>query len=324
MVNLPLSSDTSGRRTHFSNAVKSAAAHLQFAQKMFVRRVPPIHLIPPLRRGFHSVQTALHILAARPGEPTTTQMDSSLAEITVLSRQQLEQLAHCYRRYQTGVLEPVSRKQLKPYLRALNVAVQSLRLWDRNQRVRPNWQRVLISPIYRPVVVMSLLGLALMASVIYRELPPDTQGLRATFFSDTTFSTPVGERIDSEINFRWGKKAPIPQMPNDHFSVRWEGFLIVKDDEKRLLSAGADDGVRVYVNNRLWVNNPGPHQFQSKRASKPIGPGEHIIRVEFVEFSGAARAALSWSTPNGYWETIPSHRLRPAPLRVGIPDRPSK
>ena len=54
-----------------------------------------------------------------------------------------------------------------------------------------------------------------------------TGGLRATYYTDTAFTTVYGTRIDPQINFAWTGSAPIVGMPAiAYYSVQWVGKVV--------------------------------------------------------------------------------------------------
>lgn len=131
------------------------------------------------------------------------------------------------------------------------------------------------------------------------------------YFSKRDFKGKSIRRVDPEIDFRWGPNAPMAQMPSDDFSILWQGCLLVKNGESKILAAGADDGILVFVDDRLAIDNGGQHKFEIKKADRPLEPGLHRISAEFTEYSSHARAFLGWSSKNEKPIPIPPDRLIP-------------
>ncbi|MBN2340246.1 MAG: hypothetical protein JXX29_05770 [Deltaproteobacteria bacterium] len=304
------------RSKQFSEYVDAAFFQLLFAQKLLIRRSSIANAIPALRHGFHNVQRALDCLAESKHSPSDAGVanqstECQLCDVTRLTEPQFKELDALYQQYRKEGSARLTKWKARQYVQTLSNAVSPLRDWQRFNTSAPLVKRIFSIRIV-PVAVLLLLGMFGAGAIIAAEMPPRKTGLRAIYYHNTEFSHPVATRIDKEIDFNWGTNAPYKSMQPDNFSVRWEGVLIVKDDERRILSAGADDSIKVFIDDELVVDNPGPHGFQSKKSTHPIGPGEHRITVEFVEFGGAARVNLMWSTPNGYWSLVPEYRLRPA------------
>jgi hypothetical protein len=113
-------------------------------------------------------------------------------------------------------------------------------------------------------------------------------------------------RTDNDINFEWGLGAPAPGINTDNFSVRWTRYIDVTPGTYRF-SATSDDGVRV------WVD--GQHIIDAWKEQAPtlytgtiyLGPGHHLVVVEYFERYQGATAKVSWQmvqqddTGSGPW-----------------------
>jgi beta-glucosidase len=52
------------------------------------------------------------------------------------------------------------------------------------------------------------------------------EGLKAEYFADGKMDgAPVVTRLDHAIDFDWNSAAPVPEVKQDHFAVRWTGFI---------------------------------------------------------------------------------------------------
>ena len=104
--------------------------------------------------------------------------------------------------------------------------------------------------------------------------------------------TPALVRTDQAINFNWGRNAPAEGLPRDQFAVRWTGTFALEGGLYRVTTT-TDDGVRVYVNDRLVINSWRPMRG-TRSATVRLEPGEHTIRMEYFEAYQAAQARLTW------------------------------
>ncbi len=106
--------------------------------------------------------------------------------------------------------------------------------------------------------------------------------------------TPAFTRYDAAIDFNWGTNSPAPHIRADNFSVRWTGkFYFVGG--KYLFTARSDDGMRIYLDNSLildeWYDTP-PTTY---RVKVDVGEGTHTLRVEYYENRGTAVAKVTWA-----------------------------
>jgi len=124
-----------------------------------------------------------------------------------------------------------------------------------------------------------------------RGLYPDWKG---EYYSNPDLAgKPVLMRNDAEIAFDWGDGAPAPQMPADYFSVRWTRTVNFEEGAYRL-SARVDDGVRIWVDGLLLVNEWHPSAATTYPGYIWLGAGLHALRVEYFEAEGSAQARVGW------------------------------
>lgn len=106
---------------------------------------------------------------------------------------------------------------------------------------------------------------------------------------------PVLVRNDQSINFVWGSSSPAPNVVNpDQFSVRWSDTINLNAGTYTF-TAVADDGVRVWVNNQMIINEWDLHAVQSFSGTVTVPGGPTSVVMEYFEFGGLAEARLTWT-----------------------------
>lgn len=80
-----------------------------------------------------------------------------------------------------------------------------------------------------------------------------------------------------------------PSLPHDRVALRAEGRVTLPSGRFEL-SAISDDGVRVWIDDRLVVDRWSIHESAVDRA--PIRPGRHRLRVEYFQATGWAELQL--------------------------------
>ena len=145
-------------------------------------------------------------------------------------------------------------------------------------------------------------------------------GLTATIYNGSYLSEPVVTRVDSIIHFDWGKEAPADGVDIDSFSIAWTGGITVPTEGEYTFYAGTDDGVRLYVNDMLIIDN-WVVQSQTQVSGKTyLRPGfVYSIRMEYYDNSGSASAYLGWEGPGVSKQLIPT-RYMCSTEPVVIPD----
>lgn len=129
--------------------------------------------------------------------------------------------------------------------------------------------------------------------------PEGESGLKAEYFSNKELKgTPVLTRVEREVDFDWAMMNPGPGVPADDFSVRWTGKLVPAMTGKYRFGAIADDGVRVYLDGKLVVEEWTDHAPTTVTSEVTLEAGKsYDIKMEYYESKLGAVAKLVWQTP---------------------------
>ncbi len=86
--------------------------------------------------------------------------------------------------------------------------------------------------------------------------PSHQHGLKAAYFNNSDLAgEPVFTRTDKQVAFDfWAGASPAPGVNDDHFSIRWTGMLKVPRTGDFRIGMEADDGFRLYLDDKLVVN----------------------------------------------------------------------
>lgn len=119
--------------------------------------------------------------------------------------------------------------------------------------------------------------------------PPSVSGQwTAQYFNNPTlFGQPVLVRGEASPTNNWGGGSPGAGVPNDNFSARWTANLSLSAGTYRVTTR-ADDGVRVFVNGALVINQWTTASGQTYTADVNLGTGTHNVVVEYFEIFGDA------------------------------------
>ncbi|MFJ8637042.1 PA14 domain-containing protein [Streptomyces sp. NPDC093568] len=116
------------------------------------------------------------------------------------------------------------------------------------------------------------------------------------FFANTAFSgTPKKTDCDTAIDQSWSG-APVTGLPADNFAVRWTVTRDFGSGGPFALSASGLDGIRVYLDGTrkidLWKNTS---TTVSKTVNVTIPAGSHTLRVDYVNWTGAAKVNFAYA-----------------------------
>ena len=131
---------------------------------------------------------------------------------------------------------------------------------------------------------------------------PDWKG--EYFANDELSGRPVLVRNDRAISFDWSGSSPGAGVPHDSFSVRWTRTLTVTEEGTYRVQVDADDGARVWVNERLLIDDWKDAEEESGYIH--LKPGRYPVRVEYRERSGAARIEVDLERIENYsnWKGV--------------------
>jgi hypothetical protein len=152
---------------------------------------------------------------------------------------------------------------------------------------------------------------------------PPEHGLLGIYFNTPDCSGDFFKtRYDPSVDFDWGQSAPLPDMNSNGFSVRWIGRLVVANTEHYTFHTVTDDGVRLWLNNKLIID-AWKDEFLNLAAPPLIliGGQTNEIRMEMYDARDRAVARLFWSSPTTPRSIIPKERLIPA-SNVDLPTAP--
>ncbi len=124
------------------------------------------------------------------------------------------------------------------------------------------------------------------------------KGVLGEYFNNVNLSgKPVLTRIDPQIQFQWTLFSPDPEKLNyDFYSVRWTGQLKAPKTGKFKIGIDGNDGYRLYLNNKLVIDN-------WKKLTKQILVADYTfekdktydLRIEYFEPAGNAFFRLVWN-----------------------------
>ncbi|MGH7224370.1 MAG: PA14 domain-containing protein, partial [Gemmataceae bacterium] len=99
-----------------------------------------------------------------------------------------------------------------------------------------------------------------------------------------------------------GGGGPDDKLPADHFSIRWQGWLIPPRAGKYKFTMFADDGARLVVDGKSVIDCWGAQQLAIHTQEVELTSKPHAIRLEYHEGIGAATVHLRWSLDGDFHE----------------------
>jgi hypothetical protein len=139
-------------------------------------------------------------------------------------------------------------------------------------------------------------------------------GLRAYYYNNADLEgTPSLTRIDPRVDFNWDYDPPAPQIDRDSFSVRWVGQIQPLYSETYTFHLFADDGMRLWVNQKLLIDAWLEQAPTEHSATVTLVAGQkYDILIEYYENDiPPSVAQLLWSSASTPKQFVPESQLYP-------------
>jgi hypothetical protein len=148
-------------------------------------------------------------------------------------------------------------------------------------------------------------------------------GLTGRYFASQDLTGLVGTRVDASVHFDWMYGAPYAALSPDLFSVRWTGKVAARFSEAYTFFTRSDDGVRLWVDGKLVVNNWTDHAETENFGTVTLTAGKPVdLVMEFYEIGGRALSTLSWSSRSQPKQVVPTTQLFPESAAAEEEPRP--
>ncbi len=129
------------------------------------------------------------------------------------------------------------------------------------------------------------------------------------------FGAPLFSEVDPQININAGfGKYPDPRLAGGAYAIRWTGKIVPRYSETYTIITHSDDGVRVWINGALLIEDWTVHAEQVDQATIALRANQpYDIRIDYYEndVSGAVMT-LQWQSASEPLALVPTSQLYPA------------
>ncbi len=102
----------------------------------------------------------------------------------------------------------------------------------------------------------------------------------------------------------------------DHFALLMFAYIHIEKAGEYIFYTGSNDGSRLYVDNRLVVDNGGSHGYTLRSGRIRLEKGRHALMLEYFQAGGGQELKVFWKGPG-----IPKQEI-PESAFLGIQDHP--
>ncbi len=156
------------------------------------------------------------------------------------------------------------------------------------------------------------------ASFVNQAAAGNGTGLTGAYYTNHTSvspftGSPVLVQTNATIQFNWGANGPDPRVGKTNFTVRWTGCVQPQFNETYQFITTADDGVRLYVNGQLLIDDWMDKTSATSRTNSIslIVQQLYNLELDYYQKTNNASVALSWSSPSTLPGIVPQTQLYP-------------
>ena len=130
-------------------------------------------------------------------------------------------------------------------------------------------------------------------------------GMAFSYYEGSWRGLPDFRGLEPVLTGRTTRLSLDPAKRRDRFALVFRGFVeIVRAGEYTFFTT-SDDGSRLYVRDRLIVDNDGLHGPKTASGKIALKRGKHAICVEFFEGGGGEKLEVEWLGPGFRKQRIP-------------------
>ncbi|MCB0212735.1 MAG: glycosyltransferase family 39 protein [Anaerolineae bacterium] len=135
--------------------------------------------------------------------------------------------------------------------------------------------------------------------------PITNHGLRGSFYPNTNWEgEPALQRIDPFLD-TYFHLIPLKRP----YSVEWDGSLVAPQSGIYRLGLRAVQEAELFIDGQSLVKTASPDEYTEAAISLEVGL--HSLQVRYLDTVDRSRIHLTWITPTGVFEAIPSDYLWP-------------
>lgn len=136
-----------------------------------------------------------------------------------------------------------------------------------------------------------------LPNIMFADETLKTEGFNVEYFNNMELAgTPVFRGVEKIINHSWSNGTGIENIPRENYSVRWNSILSVKETATYQFMLGADDAYRLYINDKLVIDDWTPGGYRAQSVEQLLKAGEkYKIRVDYFQKGGGAVVNFVWN-----------------------------
>jgi outer membrane protein OmpA-like peptidoglycan-associated protein len=124
------------------------------------------------------------------------------------------------------------------------------------------------------------------------------KGLIGEYYNGLNFEKKIYIRYDENVNFKFNFKPPVPGLNEEFFSIKWYGKLIAPETGEYLIGVWVDDGIKIWIDNKLIINSWGPNNKVLYEARYFMEKGKmYDLKIDYNNSILEGLIELKWKIP---------------------------
>ena len=148
------------------------------------------------------------------------------------------------------------------------------------------------------------------ASAVYEFVDPQNNGATWELYEGAFVRLPDFKKLTP---LKSGRAQQIDlaglDLPAQNFAMVFSGFLEITEEDEYTFYTSSNDGSRLYINDRLIVNNDGEHGTMDKSGTVRLPVGRHRIRVTYFQSGGSKVLKVFYKRPAALRRLLPASKL---------------
>jgi alpha-L-fucosidase len=100
-----------------------------------------------------------------------------------------------------------------------------------------------------------------------------------------------------------------PRTQPEYFGIEYTGYVQIPEDGVYSFFVASDDGSRLFVDNKLLIDNDGLHGMVEKQGVVALSAGLHPLTVQYFQKGGGRDIKVSLEGPKSLKQVIPASIL---------------
>jgi hypothetical protein len=135
------------------------------------------------------------------------------------------------------------------------------------------------------------------------------RGITVAFYTNPQWrNEPAIVRVERQINLDF-MTADSALLPQQEFSVEWNGWLRIDRSGPYTFTTLTDDGSTLEIDGYVVVDNGGVHRAIKRTATIALNSGLHQIRLRFLQATDLYEFHASWTPPGEKESPFPTQQL---------------